>query len=301
MRIESLRDLIAYFPDCDNIGTFDDLNSIEVQLRTRLDHESSEHSDKNLETLSQLSRILGLQGRALEAQQLLDNVKKALLEKGQVLAGRPAIRFHLELGRLLCLQMNLSKAQKEFFQAWTLASESNETFFAIDAALMIAVIQTPKNQSEWLARALNLAQGAQEASAKLWLPYLHVTSGWHLFDVRRFEDALTSFDNALALQSPEDFPRVAVIKWGRARTLRSLQRAEEALAVQFELSAELELQGKMNGHVLLEIAECLQALKKETEAKPYYESAYHQLSKDTWYQDNRAAELSRILRFYKRI
>ena len=66
------------------------------------------------------------------------------------------------------------------------------------------------------------------------------------------------------------------------------------------LLEEVTNAGKLNGHVFLEIAECLQILKKQDEAKTYFELAYKKLSSNGWYSDNKTSELSRMQELFKK-
>ncbi len=71
--------------------------------------------------------------------------------------------------------------------------------------------------------------------------------GWHAFDFRRMEDALKSFNLALARpRVPGEMTKVIHIKWCVARCLRALGRIQEALDIQQELLSEITNAGKLN-------------------------------------------------------
>ncbi|MBZ0304515.1 MAG: tetratricopeptide repeat protein, partial [Anaerolineae bacterium] len=75
--------------------------------------------------------------------------------------------------------------------------------------------------------------------------------GWTYHDQGNYEKALEMFQQALIFR--EGNPRqIQIARWCIARTLRSLNRVEEALAIQRELNPE-------DGFVVEEIAECLLA------------------------------------------
>ena len=78
------------------------------------------------------------------------------------------------------------------------------------------------------------------------------------------------------------------------RTLRSLGRAEEALALQRTLLAEWEAAGEAGPYVLEEIAECLLALGRSDEARPFFARAHTELSKDDWLVKNEPGRLRRL-------
>jgi tetratricopeptide (TPR) repeat protein len=213
---------------------------------------------------------------------------------------RTEIRLLLEEGRHLWLIRNPAKALNLFNQAWTLASTSGENFFAIDAAIMLSLCQPKKFQNEWLQKALSLAEESPDEQAKLWLTQLYILNGWHFFDFRRFEEAYDNFIKAL------DRPRgngetsnVHMIRWCVGRALRGLNRITEALDIQTQIKTDLSILGQTNGHVFLEIAECLQLLQRVEEAKSFFELAYKDLSTDPWYSDNNGTELKRMQFLYK--
>jgi tetratricopeptide (TPR) repeat protein len=122
-----------------------------------------------------------------------------------------------------------------------------------------------------------------------------------LFDLRRFDEALLNFEKALARpRFAEDDEKIRTLQWSIARTLREVGRVKEAYDLLHVISAEQEKLGKVNGHVSLEIAECLQAQEKHQDAKIYFEKAHVELSLDPWYVDNKQAELARMLFLWKR-
>ena len=84
------------------------------------------------------------------------------------------------------------------------------------------------------------------------------------------------------------------------RTHRSMNQIDDALAIQMNLSEEME-SGKvdMDSYVYEEIAECLLLQNKADEAKPYFRKAHELISKDKWMQDNEGARLERMLELSK--
>ena len=51
-----------------------------------------------------------------------------------------------------------------------------------------------------------------------------------------------------------------------------------------------------DGYVYEELAECLLILGQADEARPYFNLAYHELSKDTWLKDKEKDRLERLRR-----
>jgi tetratricopeptide (TPR) repeat protein len=296
MRIESLRDLHGQFPDIDGFWDFGDLKHTESNIRARLPADASSWTPESLEALTQLGRLQGLQDDLVQSRATLDQARTRISEiKGEGRL-RPEIRVLLETGRMLCLSMTPSKAQPYFNEAWELATGSHAAFFAIDAALMLSISQPPKSKNEWLVKAMSLAKDPKSEQGHLWLAQLYTMEGWHFFDLHQFDKALESFEKALAQpRQAGDQKKYFVNRWCRARALRAVNRAQEAYEIQQSLLGESTEAGSNNGHVYLELAECLQALNRHEEAKAFFESAHKELSADGWYSDNKSAELSRMI------
>lgn len=287
MRIESLRDLHGNFPDYDGYWNSEDLMGTEIRIR--------ELSLTSPEALTQLARVQALQGNLPAARVTIDEARKAIFESGKPIDKRAELRWNLEQGRILCLTMTPAKALNFFTSAWLLAQDLGEVYFSIDAALMLSIIRPPKFQNEWLHKAIEIAETAQIPQAKMWLAQLYTMDGWHSFDFRQYDKALSSFEKALEKSSGQNSDgKTYVIEWCVGRALRALNRSEEALKIQKALQTKMSATGRANGHVVLEIAENMQVMGNTEEAKQYFEQAYNELSTDGWYSDNKASELSRM-------
>ena len=91
----------------------------------------------------------------------------------------------------------------------------------------------------------------------------------------------------------QDVP-IRIAKWSVARTLRSLDRVEEALTIQQELLEEWQRAGESSGYVHEELGECLLELKRGAEAAPHFASAHELLSEDAWLRENQSERLERL-------
>ncbi len=302
MRIESVRDLHSQFPDIDGYWASGDFATTEAAIRSALPADvSGEWSTTALDAITQLVRVQNLQGKNAEAKETLEFARKLIMAIDPAKRTRLEIRMLLEEGRHLCLSMMPSKAQAHFSQAWSAATATDEVFLAVEAAVMLSISQPPKFKNDWLQRAIELAEKTEVHQAKLWLAQLYLMEGWHAFDLHRFDDALKSFKLALERpREPGEMTSLILIRWCVARAMRALGHNQEALDIQKELLAEVSKEGKLNGHIFLEIAECLQLLRKTEEAKAYFESAYKDLSANGWYSDNKGSELSRMQHLYKK-
>jgi tetratricopeptide (TPR) repeat protein len=302
MRINSLHDALAYFPDFDGYWRSDDLAMTEAKIQSLLPTNwASEWTTKTVELLTQLARAQALQGKFSEARSTLDQAHQMIFESQKKMDPVAELRWILEQGRVLSLSMSPSKAHDQFVHAWNLATEKGLTFFAIDAALMISTVRPPKFRNEWLKKALDMAESSKDENDRMWLAQLLFLEGWHAFDTHQFDLALERFTKAL--DQPmirNDESKGFALQWSRSRTLRALNQIPEALEIQEMLLARMQQRGKVSGHVYLEIAECKQLLNLKEEAKPYFELAYTQLSEDLWYSDNKKDELDRMKYLFKK-
>jgi tetratricopeptide (TPR) repeat protein len=248
-----------------------------------------------IEVLAQIARMQGLQNKLPEAKNTLKESEEFLIEAEDTCRAAAKIRYFLENGRLCILDKTPSQARPLFIEAWTLANNSGEDFLAIDAAQMLAAIEPQKLQKEWILKAMAIAEASPQSRAKQTQGALYSTLGWTQFDVRQYEGALEFFKKALSFIKAHGTPRkVITAKWAVAKTLRSLNRIEEALELQKDLLAELARINVADGLVYEELAECLQSLKKTSEAQVYFDLAYNELKKDTWLSDNKPERLKRL-------
>lgn len=302
MRINSLPDAFAFYPNIDGFWNSENLPETETQILSSLPNNwATEWSSQSAERLTQLAHVKALQGKLSDARAALDQVQQMISEATVKFDSRVKLRWTLEQGRMHSLSMSPARAHDLFVEAWKIANDLREPFFAIDAALMISIVKPPKFQNEWLQKALDLAEETTDQAAKLWLTHLLFLDGWHWFDFRHFDSALESFQKALSQPATNaNGAKGFALLWSKARTLRALGRTEEALNIQEFLLSEMTPTGKVNGHVYLELAECKQLLKNQAEAKSYFEMAYATLASNSWYADNRQDELERMKYLYKK-
>jgi hypothetical protein len=79
-----------------------------------------------------------------------------------------------------------------------------------------------------------------------------------------------------------------------ARTLRALQRHDEALQLQYRLEREWQAAGSADGYVFEEIAENLEALGRAAAATGYFRRAKDELGKDPRFAQDEPARWQRI-------
>jgi tetratricopeptide (TPR) repeat protein len=276
----------------DALWDYDHPAESEATFRRALE-ALDDHADLalRLEILTQLARAQGLQRHFDEAHATLDTVE-AQLDGSTPLV---RVRYLLERGRVYNSSRQPERAQPYFAEAWELASTAGEDILAIDAAHMLAIIAPPEASLDWNQRALELAERSSAPRALHWRGSLYNNIGWTYHDAGDYEQALTTFQQATASRREEGNPALARIAvWSEARALRSLGRVEEALASQQELLREFDTLGEQDGYVYEEIAECLAALGRDDDARPYFAHAYEALSRDPWLAESEPARLERL-------
>jgi tetratricopeptide (TPR) repeat protein len=160
---------------------------------------------------------------------------------------------------------------------------------------MMAIVSPPEEQIEWNERALEMCERTPDPRAAKWKGSLYNNLGWTYHDMGRLEDALSLFERGVDFRvrmGQEEPLRIA--KWCVARCHRSLGRTEEALAGQEALLSDMETAGRTDMYVLEEMGECLHALGRESEAKPWFARAHAEMSKDPWLVENEPVRLDRL-------
>jgi tetratricopeptide (TPR) repeat protein len=241
--------------------------------------------------LTQIARAQGLQGKVEDANDTLDRVDALTSEPP------PAVRIRvlLERGRVLNSSGNPDDSRQYFLDAWEVAQEHGEDFYAIDAAHMLGIVEPPSEQPAWSNRALELAESSEDPRARTWLGPLYNNLGWTYHDLAQYEEALELFRRGFAwrrAQGQERESRIAA--WAVARCLRSLGRVEEALELQRENLHAASQAGDSGGEIEEEIGECLLALGRSTEARQHFHRAYQDLSKNDWLAEHETSRLERL-------
>lgn len=244
-----------------------------------------------LELLTQIARTQGLQRKFDEAHQTLDQIEKALDEN----PSRVKVRYLLERGRVFNSSGHADQSRSFFEQALDLAEQLGEDFYAVDALHMLAIIAPPASALTLNLQAIQMAESSGQEKTRNWLGSLYNNMGWAYHDIGNFESALEIFEKAEAFRRLKgSVNEIRIAAWCVARTLRSLNRIEEALSKQTALHAEFESAGETDGYVFEEIGECLFALKREDEARRYFNKAHEILSQDKWLVEQEPDRIARL-------
>jgi tetratricopeptide (TPR) repeat protein len=286
------------FQDLDQIWNLADVGKSEAAYRALLP-EGKKLVGRDRRYLIDLYSLIGraeaLQQKYAEARSSLDLAEALLEEQQAVYPVSAKIRWLIEKGRLHILAKTPSQAKGYFSEAWTLSINSAEDYFAVEIAQLLATTEPQKSQQRWISRAIEIAENSPLPKTKRWLGGLYTSLGWKLYDLRQFDKSLDSFQKALRHHKAHGTSREAyVAQWSIGKVLRALGKTEEALSIQKALVAELGIGGERDGRLYEELAECLQTLKRATEAQLYFELAYRELSADEWVKDNQPVKLKRM-------
>ncbi len=277
-------------PDIDALWDYSHPDQTEARFREVL-LQVPEADPAFLELLTQIARAQGLQRKFEQAHKTLDQVQRRLADTGS----RPKVRYLLERGRVLNSSGKPEEARPLFDQAADMATQLNEDFYAVDALHMLAIVAPPGQSLALNLQAIQHAERSRQERARNWLGSLYNNTGWSYHEMGEFEAALETFQKAETWQrSMGRLPELRIASWCVARTLRSLNRFEEALSRQLALEEEWAADGETDGFVFEEIGECLLALNRAEEARPYFSTACVLLSADPWLVEKEPARLERL-------
>jgi tetratricopeptide (TPR) repeat protein len=275
--------------DIESFWEYSDPALSEERFRLALNETDG---DERLELLTQLARTYSLRRRFGDAHAALDEIEPLLGTAGP----RPNIRYLLERGRTFNSGGDKDPARTVFLEAWERAQAANETGLAVDAAHMLAITYSGIEAAiTWNQRGLALARPSTDTKARALIPAMLNNTAWDLHEMGRFEEALPLFQEAQAEWTARRKPdQIRIAHWSVARCLRSLKRYEQALTIQRELDRAHTSLGAVDGYVFEELAELLEALGKNAEARAYFAKAADELGKDNWFVQNESARLARL-------
>lgn len=250
------------------------------RFRAALD-EAPESAD---EVRTQICRALGLQRKFDEGWQELANIRT----KTPIVM----VRVALESGRLKNSSGDKAAAIPFFHDALKTAQEHRFDFYAVDAAHMLGIATSGKESLDWNEKAIQMALASPDKRAQSWAGSLLNNTAWTYHDMKAYDRALDMFQRALDFHvNAGNEQRIRIARWSVARCLRSLERYDEALAIQTELTKWPE-----QGYVSEELGELLLATGRAEESKAHFKKAFELLSKDIWLKANENDRLDRLQR-----
>lgn len=274
-------------PSFDSLWNFSDPEATEEAFRKVLAEHRDAPESYRLALLTQIARTLGLQRRFEEAHEVLDDVEAELGDDDM-----PRVRYLLERGRVLNSSGEPKKARQLFEEAFEVADRAGKDRLAVDALHMVAIVADGEEALEWNLKALEYAENSEQSGARKWLGSLCNNIGWSYHGLGDYEKALEIFKKGVAWREEQGEPVPSrIARWTVARTLRSLERVEEALEAQRAIRAEFE---DSDPYVDEELGECLAALGRLDEARPHFQKAYDGLKDDAWLAENEPERIARL-------
>ena len=233
----TVADQDSNLPDIHGLWDYNDPACTESKLRAVLAKAvASDDRGYHAELLTQIARAQGLQRQFDEAHATLDRADAMIGSDMR----RAKVRLLVERGRVFNSSGSADKAKPLFVEAWELASGEGIDGLAVDAAHMVAAVEVREEGLKWNHKALDLANSSSDPDAQRWTGSLCNNIGWSHHSNGEYDKALIYFEQALQhrrAQGKADDIRIA--RWCIARCLRSLNRVEEALAVQRELEQQI--------------------------------------------------------------
>jgi tetratricopeptide (TPR) repeat protein len=277
-------------PKFDRLWDYDHPPETERKFRALLPAaEKSGDLSYLLELQTQIARCQGLAGKFDDCHATLDAVEKRLT--GAVPVAR--VRYLLERGRAFNSSDHPDKAKPLFLEAWDQANAAGETGHAIDAAHMLAIVETdPGAQVDWNRRALAVID--KDPKQQGWLPAIYNNLGETYRAAKEYEKALDCFQKRAQWfgdrgKKPDMYTRKDI-----ARMERLLGRTDAALAVIEPIARDLKAKNQADGYISAEYGQCLAAVGRAGEAKPFLVEAYERLSKDDYMVKYEPEELRHI-------
>lgn len=259
---------------------FADLAGTEERFRTRFEH-STDHGEQ-AEILTQLARVRGLRGDFAAGHQLVDEAE-GLADSGSA----AHVRVLLERGRLHRSSGSPADARPLFVAAFELAGRCGDESLAVDAAHMAALVD---DIELWTQKGLEIAQRSPEPQVRRWLGPLLNNLGWHLYEARSYQQALETFESALAARQEvsSEATEVEIARYAVAKTLRALSRPADAAELMERAVAASEPDGSFHE----ELAEDYFALGRVAEAASHARRALDLLTDPDPDQLERLKELA---------
>jgi tetratricopeptide (TPR) repeat protein len=280
----------AALPDFNKLWNYEKPAETEHAFRALLPAaEASADRSYALQLLTQIARCQGLQGKFDDAHATLDRVESQLAD-GLALT---RVRCLLERGRAFNSAGQPARAVPLFEQAWRSAEAAGEERYAADALHMLAIAApTPAERRDANLRCLDYVRRrpAQEG----WLPAVYNNLGESYRALGEYERALDCFRKILEFDRLKGREPWLYNRLDEVRMLRMARRPDEAFARMQDIADELRGQNKTDGFVEEELAECLIAVGRASEAGPHAAVAWERLRSETWLADQEPDRYRRL-------
>ncbi len=227
---------------------------------------------------TQIARTYGLRRDFERAQEILKSIGPQL----SAASAEVRLRYEMEFGRTLASAKHTAESQtpavkkqarSRYLRALELARADHLDALAIDAIHMLAFVDTaPTDQLKWGEEALAISLASSQPAARKWEASLRNNIGYALHQLKRYDEALAQFRQAVVLRErADDAEATRAAHWMVGWTLRALNRLDEALEIQLRLERECEAAGVPDPYVFDELEELYRAKGDEARAQRYAE------------------------------
>lgn len=246
----------------------------------------------HLEIHTQLARVKGMKGDFEGAHAILDSVETTMKPD----MDKVRIRYLLERGRVYNSSGEQEKSLPLFEEALKLSQEKKHDNLAVDAVHMLGIAGPPEKQIEWNLIGLDIVENSDNRKLQGWIGPICNNLGWSYHDNGEHEKALQYFQKGLDWrESVGDQQGARVARWTIARTLRSLERIDEALEMQLALEKEFrENNLPPDGFVAEELGELYLMKGNRDEASKWFSQAWKILSQDPWISKHEPERVQRL-------
>lgn len=281
------------WPPIRSLWRYDDPAESERVFRVYLDPSRSQPPPAwKLEVETQIGRALALQRKFDEALAQLARVSEEMKAHA---CPRVEILVPLETARIENDLGNIAAAIELATYAFRLAEQAEEFGLALDSAHMVAYIEEPEAAVEWGERALRIAEESDVLAVHRWVGTLAVNLGHKYLDLTDFESAERCFHKALQFRLAQgDDSRAREVECALALVERLRGNTQVAWELQRVLYQQCRDVGDPSGYVAEECGECLLALGRDDEARPYFAEAYRLHSGSCWFPPTESARLDRL-------
>jgi tetratricopeptide (TPR) repeat protein len=239
--------------------SFDKPEVSEQRFREAL---KSATGDDVLILQTQIARTYGLRRQFDQARATLAAIATPIEKAG----AEARTRYWLELGRTYVSATHKPaeitddarrRAREAYLKAFEIARAGKLDYLAIDALHMLPFVDTDQASAlKWNQQALDVLASSTQPDARKWEGSLRNNTGYALYQLGRYDEALALFRSNVPLAEREgNAEKLRIAWWMVAWTLRALKQDDEALAIQLRLEQECDAAGAPDQYVFEELVE----------------------------------------------
>ncbi len=229
---------------------------------------------------TQIARSYGLRRQFKQAQAILEDLRPAI----EVVGAEARTHYFLEYGRTLVSATHKddeisseerNQAREAYIKAMQFAHEAQLDYLTIDALHMLAFVETDgQNQLEWTKHALDIIAASSQPETRRWEMTLRNNMACALHQMGRYAEALPLFQSNIPLAEQQgNAEKLRIAHWMVAWTLRSMDRIDEAIAIQLELEQACDAANTPDPFVFEELS-LLYKLKNDLNKMEHYAALF---------------------------